>query len=335
MKKSDTFPGLDPRFLQPDGWRWHIFTLPDGRRLRFGTAAPKGKIPDAVVVCLPGLSEFSEKYFELAQNLLDRNLSLWVLDWMGQGKSDRYMKNNPHKRHSVGFDRDLDDLHFFIMEYVKHACVHPDVGRIPMVMLAHSMGANIGLRYLIRHPDIFAGAAFTAPMVGIYATKLLPGFITRAVSWVLNFFVGSFYVPKGSDWNPEERDDPNHNIFSTDPIRKGVHNAWYRADPALQVGSVTFGWVYHALQSCAVLQHEFKKSPPTLPILVGLAKKEILVDNDQAVKLLEKNSNVTIIEFPDSFHEILMEKDDIRGKFIDSLGEMLQKNNVQEKLKPF
>ncbi|HEY8189985.1 MAG TPA: alpha/beta hydrolase, partial [Micavibrio sp.] len=177
-------PALEPRFLQPEGWRWHMFTNPDGRKLRFGTVSPKNRVPDAVVICLPGLSEFAEKYYETAHDMLRRNLAFWILDWQGQGKSERPLANR-QKRHSSSFDDDVGDLHFFLMEYVKHASVHPDVGRIPMVMLAHSMGANIGMRYLAQHHDMFSCAAFTAPLTGIRATRFLPTSVALDISGVL------------------------------------------------------------------------------------------------------------------------------------------------------
>ena len=110
-------PDLDDRFLEPEGWRWHHFTR-ENRNLRFGSVFPQDSIPDAVVVCLPGLSEFAEKYFEVARTVTRHNMAFWVLDWMGQGKSGRYLKN-PHKRHSHGFQKDIDDLHYFICEHIK------------------------------------------------------------------------------------------------------------------------------------------------------------------------------------------------------------------------
>ena len=46
--------------------------------------------------------------------------------------------------------------------------VAPMVGaRDKPIALAHSMGGHILLRYLSRHPDRFAAAAFSAPMLHI------------------------------------------------------------------------------------------------------------------------------------------------------------------------
>jgi lysophospholipase len=331
---ASSVPALEPRFLQPEGWRWHMFTNPDGRRLRFGTVSPKNRVPDAVVICLPGLSEFAEKYYETAHDMLSRNLAFWILDWQGQGKSDRPLANR-QKRHSSSFDDDIDDLHFFLMEYVKHASVHPDVGRIPMVMLAHSMGANIGMRYLARNQDMFSCAAFTAPLMGIRATRFLPMSVALDISGVLKELMNLSYIPGGGDWTAAERDNPARNIFSSDPVRNKVHNAWLQADPSLQVGGITFGWLHEALRSCATLQNPDIMKRIGIPCLFALAGNERLVNNAVTRKLTAFIPNARVLELPGSLHEILMERDDIRSVFLQSFEDLLKSNNIKEKLRTF
>lgn len=311
-----------------------MFKNEQGHKLRFGTASPKSRVPDAVVVVLPGLSEFAEKYFELANDLIDRNLAIWILDWEGQGKSDRLLSNR-NKRHSNGFDSDVADLHSFMMEYVKHASVHPDVGRIPMVMLGHSMGANVGMRYLLQHPDIFTCAAFSAPMAGIAAIDFLPLSVAVDVSTILNEMAGTSYIMGGKDWSPDERDNPKKNIFSHDPVRSTIHNIWCRADPQLQVGNVTYGWVNQALRSCYTLQNAFTSTPLTLPCLFGIAGEEKLVSNKRTRALIKHLPNAITLDLPGSRHEILMETDDIRNTFIDAFIKLLADNNIRDKLQRF
>ena len=335
MKTNNAIPAdLEPRFHQPEGWRWHHFTNPQGQKLRFGAVTPKSRIPNAVVVCLPGLSEYAEKYYEVAHDLLDQNLAFWILDWQGQGQSDRPLSNR-QKRHSSGFNHDVDDLHYFLMEYVKHASVHPDVGRIPLVMLAHSMGGNIGMRYLIDHPDMFACAAFSAPMFGIRAARIFPLSIAVGISSVLKTLFNRSYVFGGKDWGPEERETPSHNLFSGDPVRAAIHNAWCKSDPDLQVGNVTFGWLNEALKSCSRLQKDIRKKPVQIPCLIGIAENEQLVDNKAIRKVAGILPHVEILELKESRHEILMEQDHIRDKFMTAFGNMLAAHKIREKLKPF
>lgn len=332
---KNTLPDLEDRFLPPAGWRWHIFKNAKGRTLRFGSVFPENKVPEAVVIGLQGLGEFNEKYFELAHDLVKRGIAFWMMDWQGQGKSERHLKNT-HKRHSTSFDEDVSDLHYFIMEYVKHSAVHPDVGRIPLVMIGHSMGANIGLRYLYRHPDTFAAAAFTAPMVSIKSLRLLPNWMRLALTAALQEALDQSYIEfGGKGWTKYRRENPGQTIFSSDPVRDTVHNAWCLHDPELQVGNVTYGWLHEANLSCAKLQKQNVMADIQTPCLFALAGKDKLVDNKAARRSISHIPNAEILELPQARHEILMESDGIRNYFLQNFVDFLQKHNISEQLKPF
>lgn len=328
-------PELAERFLTPKGWRWHMFKNPRGYKIRFGSVAPESGVPDAVVIVLQGLSEYTEKYFELANDLLSRNLSFWMIDWQGQGRSDRHLEDR-QKRHSSGFEDDVNDLHYFIMEYVKHSAVHPDVGRIPLVMMGHSMGANIGLRYLHEYPDMFACAAFTAPMFGIQALGKMPKWMSLTLTGAMQEAFDRSYVEfGGKEWHPAMRDAPKKDIFSNDEDRKKLHNIWMEHDPDLQVGNITYGWLHEANLSCRKLRKKGYLDDLKTPCLFALAGQEKLVDNKESRKAIKKMPYAKLLELPDAKHEILMEKDDIRNTFLNNFMELLTVNNIKEKLKPF
>ncbi|MGH1455861.1 MAG: alpha/beta fold hydrolase [Alphaproteobacteria bacterium] len=322
---------LEDRFLQPEGWRWHSFERA-GRKIRFGSVFPKDSIPDAVVICLQGVREFSEKYYETAQWCLDNNFAFWTMDWAGQGKSSRFLPN-PQKRHSKGFDADIADLHYFIMEYIKHSSVHPDKGRIPMAMIAHSMGANIGLRYLQKHPEIIECAAFISPMIGIKAFKHVPQKLALFTAEFLKNFAGSFYIPGGRDWGKRA----DHARLTFDPVRSEVQTFWCEHDEALQCGDVTFGWVYEAQKSCIRLQSKSVHTEIVTPCLFGIPEHEDLVDNKMALKVFAGMHNAKVVDYPNAAHEILMETDEIRGDFLKHFYNLVKENiiNRPETLKPF
>lgn len=327
----------EERFSIPPGWRWHEFTR-DGRKIRFGTASPKDSIPDAVVVCLPGLGEFGEKYFETARACLNMNLAFWVIDWMGQGKSGRYLKN-PHKRHSTGFQADVEDLHYFIAEYIRHSSVHPDRGRIPMAMLAHSMGANIGLNYLAQHPGAFECAAFTAPMFGIRRLERLTRWLSLPATAFMRMIAGGKYLcgEGGANWDPKFRPIAGPNALSSDPQRVRLHTDWQESDPALRLGNITYGWIYHAYRSCLRLENKEILSRVNTPCLIALAGNEPLTDNEKARKTAAALPQSQTLDLPASRHEILMERDEIRDLFLGRFYELVKENiiNRPETLKPF
>lgn len=309
-------PALEARFLEPAGWRWGFFTNASGKKLRYGMVLPPARKPDGIVVVLPGLSEFCEKYFEIARDMLGRNLGVFVPDWQGQGRSDRY-PGNPHKRHSAGFDEDVADLHLLITQHVQ-----PAAGGAPLIMLAHSMGGNIGLRYMIDHPGIFACAALSSPMLGIQAARVLPEGLRCGVAAMLDRLMGSSYIFGGGDWRPGFRDKQAKNILSGDPVRNAVHNAWCLHDPALQVGNITFGWLHEALLSCHALNQRGAAEKITVPCLIAVAGKDRLVDNAAILRFSRRLPDVGILALKDANHEILMERDEIRDKFLWAFDEL-------------
>lgn len=333
MSTTDSPPDIEPRFCQPEGWRWHGFERIKGRYIRFGAVSPSDNIPDAVVVCLPGVREFSEKYFEMARWCLDHNLAFWILDWAGQGKSARLLKSNPQKRHSHGFDEDVEDLRYFIREYIKHSSVHPDKGRIPLAIIGHSTGAHIGLHYLAKNPEGVECACFTAPLFGLKVFEKIPQKLGLIISSVYSLLFGSRYVPKGSDWeNRTEYAD-----LTSDKERGAVERLWAEHVPELRVGDVTYRWIYEAQRSCMRLAALIKKEPMGLPCLFAFSGKDVLVDNALAQRVLGSLPGAKVMDYLGSGHEIIMENDEIRGNFLEHFYGLVKETIIDrpETLKPF
>jgi lysophospholipase len=329
-------PALDEKFLAPAGWITHSFTNDaTGHKVHYGRVYPKGKPPSAVIVCLGGLSEFSEKYFETAHDMLARGFAFWIMDWQYQGRSGRLAKY-PQRRHSDGFDSDISDLAKFVDDYILPAAVHPDVGRIPLIMLGHSMGGNIGLRYLTKFPKRFDGAAFTAPFLGIYnfsvAMKMFVACLTPFIP-----FIGKNYVPGGTDWQEAFRKSDGKGIFSSDTVRDTIHNLWSKHDAALQVGQPTLGWVSQALKSCALLKRKGALENILIPVLIAAAGKEEIVDNDCIRAAASRLPKGEFLEIEGARHEILMEADAYRNTFFKAFDKMVEQHKIAtiDNVKPF
>lgn len=326
-------PALDDRFSEPEGWRWHSFLNKKGKRIRYGSVFPKDSIPNAIVVALPGLNEFAEKYYEMARSMLDRNLAFWVIDWYGQGRSDR---PDPEQKEISTFEDNITDLHQFLSDYVFPASVHPDKGRIARVMLGHSAGGNIGLRYMYRHPDAFMCAMLSAPLLHTHHKQNIP--LPLYLAWLK--LLSPFHDKHPSchkHTSPIIRPETDENLFSNDEIRRTVHNAWYNADKDLQADPLTIGWIQQAMQSCHILQKKrFLKDIKT-PVLMAMAGQEALVSNRAIKKAVRLMPLAELLELPEAKHEIFMEKDKSRDLFLKSFDEFLDIHVLQkeERLKPF
>lgn len=318
-------PSLEPRFLQPNGWQWGEFVRA-GRRIRFGWVMPEK--PKAVMVFLPGLSEFCEKHFETAHWALAQGYGFFIIDWYGQGKSGRYFPDHPHKRHAGNFQNYVDDLKEWIERHILPVAQDPglrrdDGGALPLFMLALSMGGNIGLHYLVQNPDTFKSATFLCPMWGIKTMRHIP--LATQISRFIDRFAGDAYVPGGGDWKEIMHPSAELSFLSKDPLRNPIHNAWCIADPDLQVGGVTFGWVFEAHQSCEKLKELNLESIHT-PILVACAHHEMLVDNKTTREICVRLPDVKLFMLHDSWHEPLMERDNIRNAFFDKFAPFVQES---------
>tara|TARA_R110002126_G_scaffold13118_1_gene55921 strand:- start:157742 stop:158767 length:1026 start_codon:yes stop_codon:yes gene_type:complete len=306
-------PDIEARFLEPKHWRWHQFKVKD-KTVRYGSVFPKDSIPDAVIVCLPGLGEFAEKYYELARDMVKLNLAFWVIDWPMQGKSSRGLRNK-NKLHSTNFYDCVEALDRLCMDYIKPSSVHPDKGRIPMIMLGHSMGANIGLRYLLTKPESFICASFTAPLLGIKASQFLPAWLERGVATIFSCFSQN-YAWGGSDWNDQHRSNVGNDIHSSDVDRDSIHRAWLIADPELRTSAPTFGWVKAAIDSYNIINKKGNLAQLELPIQCFIAGNEQLVSNSAIRRALKMMPNATTHEIAGARHEILMESDKYRDQFL-------------------
>lgn len=296
---------LEPRFEPPANWQWQTRLEPrDGQFLRFGWAAPEN--PRALVCIFPGLSEYSEKYFEVAHDLLARNYAVAVLDWRGQGLSWRH-DDNPRLRLHDGFENDVDDAACFLKNI-------PIPSGLPRILLAHSMGANIGLRLLQANKDAFHCAVMTAPMFGIN----LPGPVDPLVRLVAlaaaKCGMRKSLLPGGKDWS-ETAFHNNIQLLTADPARIGMQLYWMTSSPALRMGSLTFGWLEQALKSIRVVSAFEWLSAVETPCLAILSGHERVVSNPAIKRIMDKLPHAEIVRIDGARHEVMMERDVYRNQF--------------------
>src|SRR5205085_2153687 len=85
----------------PEGAVTGVLKTPDGVALRFARwSPPEGR--KGTLLVLPGRTEFIEKYFEVVAELRARGFAVAMVDWRGQGLSERALKD-PHRGHVASF----------------------------------------------------------------------------------------------------------------------------------------------------------------------------------------------------------------------------------------
>jgi lysophospholipase len=170
-------------------------------------------------------------------------------------------------------------------------------------------------------------------MIGIKVFRKISQSIALAATSILSIIAGKSYVTGGGDWSKSS----SKARLTSDIIRGAVQDKWSAADKTLRTGGITFGWLYEAQESCIKLQNRNIHTKITTPCLFGIAENDDLVDNIMTKKIANNINNAKIIELPQSFHEILMEKDDIRDVFLKNFYNLIKESIIErpETLKPF
>lgn len=268
----------------------------------------EGAAPRGVCVLLNGLTEFIEKYQEVADELNARSFVVASLDWRGQGASERMAAGN-RAIHVRDFDEYDLDLSTFIREVVNPLAAEG----VPLVALAHSMGAHILLRHLRTSRPRFACAALVTPMLAVN-TQPYPPWLTRIVTALFNLRRPSKRMVFG--WNV----DPATLSFekqraTRDRARWDRMQALLRAQSFLCTFGPTFGWLGAAFRSMRrVAERDFPEGIVTPVLVVAAGADKIVLTPPQGpyAKRLPKGQ---YLEIADAEHEILMERDEICAQF--------------------
>ena len=301
-------PALPERFLPPPGFVWGSFIASDGAILRWGHLPIRNARAECVLV--GGFGEFIEKQFETVRDLAARGVEVWCLDWRGQGRSIR-PRRLPTRPRARNFDRDAEDLASFAAEKLP--------GRLPRLLVAHSMGGAIALLCLRRHPQLFAAAVLSSPMVGLRTGRVPPTLIRVITGPARAAGLGVCFIPGARKWRPDRLPSPERSRITTDAERCRLRHAWFSADPGLRLDQATYGWVDSALGLVVrISKPEFLTAIET-PILLGRAGREVVVSRKAQRRAARLLPNCTLVELRESKHDPFLERDAIRDYWLSCL----------------
>ena len=276
---------------------------PDGVTLRFARwAPPSGR--KGTVCLFPGRAEFIEKYFETVRDLRARGFAVAIIDWRGQGLSERALPN-PLRGYVRSFDQYSVDLATFVQEVVLPDCPPP------VFALAHSMGASILLRAAYEGHRWFDRMILLAPMIALPGSvrRSLPTRLTVKAMRLLG--LGGAYVP-GGDASVMMQRPFLGNLLTSDPVRYARNVAVLEAEPRLAIGWPTVGWADAAFKVMKELADPSYASKIRQPILIIAAGQDAIVSTpaiDNFAMRLRAGSRLIV---PGARHELLMEQDRFR-----------------------
>ncbi|MEM9669389.1 MAG: alpha/beta hydrolase [Pseudomonadota bacterium] len=284
-----------------------------GRNLRAAIIPARDpKAARGTAIVCPGRSEFIEKYFEVAGNLLDRGFAVLILDWPGQGLSDRLLPDRG-KGHIDRFETFMGALKNGL------SALEERLPR-PYVSVAHSMGGAIALAAIVEDLVRVEAAAFCAPMWGIKQRI----FGMRYLVWAMRV------MGRSNDYiqQPGPAETFDNNIVTHDKRRWEMNRDLVNASPDLFLGPVTWGWLGASLQIFATFAKAAKIRRVTIPMMIATAEKEMLVENESHARIAALLPDAEHIIVPGAFHEILMETDDLRMQFWDAFDRLLERANI-------
>jgi lysophospholipase len=284
----------------PEGALAEWFVGAGGARLRAALFAAKGKVRGSVVLS-GGRTEPIEKYFEVIGELTARGFVVLAHDWRGQGLSQRLLPDRLRGHASGSGD--------FVTDYA--ALIAAFEARLPKPWLAigHSMGGCLTALVLARGEQRFAGAALSAPMLGLL-TSPFPTPIARLLAGALTLVgVGGGSTPGGDAASFES------NILTHDPRRYARNVGQVAAYPDLALGAPTWSWLAFAFSAMGELQKGPGVPKVVIPVTIVAAGEDRIVDNAGARLVASRFPKGRYVEAPDAFHEVLQETDAIRAVF--------------------
>lgn len=295
---------MTPRPMPPGGVIGH-FEADDGAVLRHALWHRDGA--RGTVILQGGFTEFIEKHFESTQDLLDRGFAVAAMDWRSQGLSQRLVAN-PQKIHATDFARYVGDLAQFAERVVTPALPGP------YLILAHSMGGHIALRYLHDRPAAIRAAVLSAPMVDVKLPEGTRWLISALVDAAVGLGFGESYAPGSRDYGPwKQRFDGNK--LTSDPARFRETHDWIAADPMLASGGGTFGWVRAALRSVRLFRDRAYLAAFDTPICLVQAGNDQIVSNAAQDRFAAGVPCCELHRIDGALHELLKERDALRGRF--------------------
>ncbi len=291
--------------MEEDTLQYKTLPVDENITLRYLYAFSKPS-PRAVVLLLNGRSECLEKYKEVIAELLARNFDVATFDWRGQGFSTRELENR-HKGHVKDFSLYIRDLEMFYHRVVKER-------HLPVILLGHSMGAHVGLRFIRENPGVVARAVVVSPMIDIRTRPLPCRFVRLAAELACFLGFSKRYVIGGKDFSGQqfifEKNKLTHDserfVSQLEEIRK---------QPDLAVGDVTWAWLAAAFRSIDTLSRRPYARGITVPLLLVSAAEDLVVDRSAQENICRMIPGCSFVSLAGAYHEVLMEKEAIRERF--------------------
>lgn len=286
-----------PDWLEMDHWE-----AGDGWPLRrFRVPPAPGTVPCGSLLFQTGRADFIEKYIESFDHWRKQGWTIEGFDWRGQGGSGR-MLDDPRVGHGPSYEAMVADLASYGRDWVART---PS----PHILIGHSMGGHLVLRTLAEASLPVDGAVLLSPMLGLNA-----GWIGETVGRLIAGLLCRIGFLERPAWSEDSKKGSGHRQLNlTHSEERYADEQWWRgADPMLDVGPPSWGWLRDSWASIAGLLAPGVLERVQAPLLILCADQDRLVMTSTIRQAVPRLPNARLFRHPTAAHELLREIDPIR-----------------------
>jgi len=285
----------------PEGLKAGTVTTADGCNLRYAICCD-GAGSRGTVCVFHGRRGYIERDYETVADLKARGFAVALLDWRGQGRSDRLLKD-PRKGHIKNFRQYDADLEAFMKKVVLPDCPPPYYG------LAHSTGGNVLLRAL-QKSTWFEASVLLAPMLGFRQTRISMAILGSLINLLNAIGLGGLSFPGDFKERVFSRNELTH-----DEKRFNTQLELLAENPDLDLGPPTIGWLSASLAANKYLMGLKGSHILHSPVLIVASGDEQVVSQDNIDKFARQLASIPMVTVEHAYHEVLLERDSMREQF--------------------
>ena len=279
----------------------------DNVRLRLGVWQDQRAI-EGTILFFPGRTEFIEKYGRTLPIFLEQGFATCLIDWRGQGLSDRVASDI-----RLGHVNRFSDYQKDVAAMIQ-AATSLDLPK-PWYLFGNSMGANIGLRSLADGIPVVA-SAFTAPMWNIVVPPFLQPLAKPLSRLAVLAGQGEMYTKsqKGASY-------ALHRSFEDNAITsdRAMYEYFVRqatAFPEAHIGAPSMRWLYEALAECDRLSI---MPSPDVPCSAFVGEDDLTVGRKEIENRMSRWRNGSLTLVKSAKHDLLCEVPHISQEVIQSV----------------
>lgn len=308
------------RRIAPEDSVFDYFQSFDDQTIRFARF-PASRVvePKGTIIFVPGRTEFIEKFIEDVHVFNEMGFACAAVDLRGQGMSHR-----PHPNRDKHFVRSFEPHMADLRELFDQKLINKMPK--PFILMGHSAGSHVILRFLHDHPGYADAAITVAPMIKIFLGGL-PAAIAKGLAWSMRHLgLRAAYIPghtafKEGRWGWRKKLTHDDDRFNDEDYF--IQNK----DKRLAVGGATYKWLWEAMKSTDVINDEGYAEQIKTPVLVLQAGEDTIVDNKAQSAFALKMPHGKLVRIEGAMHELLKETDDHRAQVWQAIGEFMDLKN--------